>query len=459
MMVWLCTVIVAQLCGVMVVLAAPVIPFNDTEALTFPGIVDTVDTDIGSSEYLRHLYTGDDYLLIGGRTYLYNISSSTMELNKKHEWLNNGAEGSKCSESHYVAYDGDCYNYVMSADKKSDDLFVICAAAGVEPLCKLMKFENNEWTLTSTNADVSTYPEYQTTWFYAPPWHWTRRVIHKSSEGVDYGMSMRVDRGSLNGFYHFIRSATATRNGLLTPSTSELIASDPDNKKLAPKFSGMYDTEEHVYFLYSEPAVETFFSVDTVKAQYSRIGRVCKNDNGERQGSYMFTSFFKTRMLCGPKSETYGETVDKVKNYEGYYQTYIDVIEDNSQPHISSIEGAEGETIILALFSTPKGSLSGSAICAYKLSDIENNFSTNQVVNVTTPVAQQDPTKCVANSQNMTAAEKDIRKLHRLLNPVRAIDNDVMFFVEGMKMTRMVVDWQVEAADGKKYDIIFVATD
>lgn len=25
-------------------------------------------------------------------------------------------------------------------------------------------------------------------------------------------------------------------------------------------------------------------------------------------------------------------------------------------------------------------------------------------------------------------------------------------------MTRMVVDWQVEAADGKKYDIIFVAT-
>lgn len=75
------------------------------------------------------------------RTYLYNISSSTMELNKKHEWLNNGAEGSKCSESHYVAYDGDCYNYVMSADKKSDDLFVICAAAGVEPLCKLMKFE------------------------------------------------------------------------------------------------------------------------------------------------------------------------------------------------------------------------------------------------------------------------------------------------------------------------------
>ena len=25
-------------------------------------------------------------------------------------------------------------------------------------------------------------------------------------------------------------------------------------------------------------------------------------------------------------------------------------------------------------------------------------------------------------------------------------------------MTRMVVDWQVEAADGKKYDAIFVAT-
>lgn len=101
---------------------------------------------------------------------------------------------------------------------------------------------------------------------------------------------------------------------------------DPENRMLSPKFSGSYDTDEHVYFLYSEPAVETFYSTDTLKAQYSRIGRVCKNDNGEREGAFMFTSFFKTRMLCGPKSDTYGEVVDKVKKYDGYYQTFIDVI-------------------------------------------------------------------------------------------------------------------------------------
>lgn len=64
-----------------------------------------------------------------------------MELNKEYKWENGPDEGLKCSSSHYVAYDGDCYDYVMSADKKSDDLFVICAAAGVEPLCKLMKYE------------------------------------------------------------------------------------------------------------------------------------------------------------------------------------------------------------------------------------------------------------------------------------------------------------------------------
>lgn len=429
-----------------------------TDGQVFSGIEDTEDSKIGSDEYLRHLYTGDNFLLIGGRSYLYNISSSTMEVYNAHKWANSIGEGNICNESHRQVYNDDCFNYVMSADKKNDELFVICTAAGVEPLCKLMEFENNNWVLKSTNVEVSTYPEYVTLWFYAPPWQWTRRIILNSSEGVDYGMSMRVNHGSIEGFYHFIRSATFTKGGLLTPSTGDFIASDSNNRKLSPLYSGMYDTDDHVYFLYSEPAIETFSLADAFRAQYSRIARVCKNDEGEREGSYYFSSFFKTRILCGPKSGTLGQIPSAVKNYEGFYQPYIDVIVDITQPHISSIEEANDEKVFLALFSTPKGALSGSAICAYKLSDIDNNFANNKVVNGTGFVDQEDPTKCVNDSQSMTQAEKDIRAHHRLAEPVLALDNDALFFIDDLKFTMIEVDWQVAAADGKKYDIIFVST-
>ena len=63
-----------------------------------------------------------------------------MELNKEYKWENGQDEGLKCSSSHYVAYDGACYDYVMLVDKKSDDLFVICAAAGVETRVKSRKY-------------------------------------------------------------------------------------------------------------------------------------------------------------------------------------------------------------------------------------------------------------------------------------------------------------------------------
>lgn len=426
----------------------------EIEAQVFSGIQ---DPEVGPKEYLRHLYTGDNYVLIGGRSYLYNVSLPYMQLNKAHQWINGDREGNMCRDQHYSVYDWDCYNYVMSAVKKTDDLFVICADAGVESLCKRMNFEGNDWVLTSTNIDVSDYPEYVTPWLYAPPWQWTQNVIHKSAEGVDYGMTMTLARGYIIDNYYIVRSATSSRKGLLTKK--EFIATDGENKQLSPSYSGMFDTDVHVYLLHNEPATETFTSTDTERAQYSRIGRVCKNDNGETEESYYFTSFFKTRILCGLKSETFGQRKSVLKEYEGYYQTYIDVIQDNSQPHVPSHAGADGEKIIFALFSTPKGAPIRSAICSYRLSDIETSFITNKVVNGTNIVQQDDPTKCVIDSYNMTQTEKDIRKLPRLAKPVRAVDNDVMLFEEDLRMTRMVVDWHVESADGKRYDVIFVATD
>ena len=437
---------------------------NDSNILTFIGIEDAAmhdagcsSKDLGTGEYLRHLYTGHNYLLMGGRSFLYNVSSATMQLNTVYKWVNEFGVGTICNDSHHVVYDEDCFNYVMSASYKNETRFVICAAAGVEPVCKLLSYENAWMLIPPTEENVqSTYPEYITPWLYAPPWQWVRRLIHNTSEGVEYALSMRLDRGSINGFFHFIRSTTSDKKGLITPSTNEYIARDINNFMLTPNFGGIFDTAEHVYVLYSEPAVESFESIDTERSQYSRIARVCKNDDGELASAFYFSSFFKARILCGPKSKTFGQTPNRVKPSEGYYQTYLDVIEDISAVHNSSVADHK---IFLALFTTQRGGLDGSAICAYSVEDIENNFATNRLVNGSGFVVQENPTECVPDTLSMTEWEKEIRKFHWLANPVRAIDNDVIFFMKDIRMTRMETDWQVTAADGNKYDVIFASTE
>ena len=278
------------------------------------------------------------------------------------------------------------------------------------------------------------------------------------SEGVEYALSMRLDRGSINGFFHFIRSTTSDKKGLITLSTNEYIARDINNFMLTPNFGGIFDTAKHVYVLYSEPAVESFESIETERSQYSRIARVCKNDDGESARAFYFSSFFKARILCGPKSKTLGQTSNRVKPSEGYYQTYLDVIEDISE--VRSSPGAKSGRF-LALFTSQRGGLDGSAICAYNVHNIESTFVYNQVVQGTDIVYSHlsNPTKCVSNTRYMTESEKELRKFHMLRDPVRARANDVVFFMNDVRLNQMETDWQVTAADGNKYDVIFASTE
>ena len=446
---------------------------NDSNILTFIGIEDAAmhdagcsSKDLGTGEYLRHLYTGHNYLLMGGRSFLYNVSSATMQLNTVYKWVND-IEGTMCNDSYaiYKFYEGDCFNYVMSARKVEDERFVICTSAGVEPLCKTLDYDNktNRWMLSPNGyVDIHLYPEYTTPWLYAPPWHWVTPVMHHTSEGVLYGLGMRVSRIGMKGYFHFIKTNRAELSGLLTESDS--FATDTINYagntyNVIPNFAGIFDTAEHVYALYSEPATETFESYNTERREYSRIGRVCKNDKGEREGAFMFTSFFETRILCGPKGfRSSGQTSGKVKLSGGYYDTYFNVIEDISE--VRSSPGAKSGRF-LALFTSQRGGLDGSAICAYNVHNIESTFVYNQVVQGTDIVYSHlsNPTKCVSNTRYMTESEKELRKFHMLRDPVRARANDVVFFMNDVRLNQMETDWQVEAADGNKYNVIFVSTE
>lgn len=86
---------------------------------------------------------------------------------------------------------------------------------------------------------------------------------------------------------------------------------------------------------------------------YSRIARVCKNDQGgELMLKDNWTTFLKARLNC---------------SISGDYPAYFD--------EIQSIVYVSGQNIVYATFTTPGNSIAGSAICAFNLTAINAAFS------------------------------------------------------------------------------------
>ncbi|KAG8227171.1 hypothetical protein J437_LFUL008055, partial [Ladona fulva] len=116
-----------------------------------------------------------------------------------------------------------------------------------------------------------------------------------------------------------------------------------------PQFVGSFETENHIYFLFRESAVEY---INCGKRIYSRIARVCKGDGG---GLVMlrnnWTTFMKARLNC---------------SLPGEYPFYFDEIQ--GMDYLSSAR------VVYATFTTPRNSIAGSAICAFNMSSIEEAF-------------------------------------------------------------------------------------
>lgn len=118
-----------------------------------------------------------------------------------------------------------------------------------------------------------------------------------------------------------------------------------------PQFVGSFETASFVYFLFREPAVEY---MNCGKSVFSRIARVCKNDIGgvHRMFKDNWTTFIKARLNC---------------SISGDYPFYFNEIQ--SMSYIST------ENMIFATFTTSPNSITGSAICAFNLSAINEAFN------------------------------------------------------------------------------------
>ncbi|KAK3105957.1 hypothetical protein FSP39_009544 [Pinctada imbricata] len=154
-----------------------------------------------------------------------------------------------------------------------------------------------------------------------------------------------------------------------------------DNSKWLnePDFVSAYEIEDYVYFFFREVAVEY---INCGKRRYSRIARVCKNDEG---GKLLlengWTTFFKSRLNC---------------SIPGEYPFYFDEIQN------TFLLEHNNETYLYAVFTTPDHALPGSAVCIYKMAQINASFEG--------PFKYQESSKKAWERQPNTLAQKECKQ-------------------------------------------------
>ncbi|XP_075430276.1 semaphorin-3F-like isoform X2 [Ascaphus truei] len=113
--------------------------------------------------------------------------------------------------------------------------------------------------------------------------------------------------------------------------------------------------DDKLYFFFREKSVDTWHSPNI----YSRIGRVCLNDDGHNCCLHKtWSTFLKARLVCSVRGADGIET-----HFDELQDVFIQQTQDNKNP------------VIYAVFSASGSVFKGSAVCVYSMADIRLVFN------------------------------------------------------------------------------------
>ncbi|XP_044742054.1 semaphorin-1A-like [Chrysoperla carnea] len=380
------------------------------------------------SDHFKLLDSTDDYILLGGRNNLYNVSTDNLveNYNQRIEWQSLEAHQEVCK----IKGKGfnDCQNYIRVLARDNDFLF-LCGTNSGKPQCR-------EYTFNDTVG---------------------RYIRGTESDGVGQCPYNPEDNTTAVWYYGHLYTATVSEftggEALIYRKPQRTERSDFKSLN-APNFVNSFGYGDYVFFFYRETAVEY---MNCGKAVYSRIGRVCKDDKGgPHQFRDRWTTFLKARLNC---------------SIPGDYPFYFDEIQGTSDI-IRHQDGEYLQEIIYGVMTTSTNAIGGSAICAYSFKDIldvfEGPFKGQDGINANWLPVPQDkvphprPGKCVKDSRTLTDTVVNFIKTHPLMEQTvpAYFSKPVLVHVSlNYRFTTVSIDPQVKATDGKAYDVLYVGTD
>uniref|UniRef100_A0AAY5EQP1 Sema domain-containing protein n=1 Tax=Electrophorus electricus TaxID=8005 RepID=A0AAY5EQP1_ELEEL len=226
----------------------------------------------------------------------------------------------------------ECYNYIKVLVPRNDETLFACGTNAFNPTCRNYKMT----TLEQDGEEVLGQARC--------PFESRQTNVGLFAGGDFYSATMT----------DFLASDAVIYRSL-GESSPVLRTVKYDSKWLRePHFLHAIEYGNYVYFFFSEIAVEY---TTLGKVVFSRVARVCKNDNGgsPRVLERYWTSFLKARLNCSVPGDSFF--------YFDVLQSLTNILQINHRP------------AVLGVFTTQANSITGSAVCAFYMDDVERVFS------------------------------------------------------------------------------------
>lgn len=231
----------------------------------------------------------------------------------------------------------------------------------------------------------------------------------------------------------FLQSAPVISRHAVNPAAANYVNYVSTRLKIdwlnEPQFVGSFEVGDYVYFFYREVAIEF---TNCGKKIFSRVARVCKNDEGSTLKKNTWMTFVKARLNC---------------SIPGEYPFYFDEIQD-----VYRIGN-----MFYALFTTNVNGLTASAICGYNLTNInsafEGSFKQGNSTSIWLPVPNNKvpnprPGKC---SQVPTSIQQEQFVSQHSMLMDKAVSHqfrEPIFYKRNALMRKLVVIPNVAGGDG-----------
>ncbi|XP_076224820.1 semaphorin-1A isoform X6 [Nomia melanderi] len=385
---------------------------------------------LGNDSHVEHfklLERATTSILIGARNAIYNISLHDLSeiVDQRLQWSSSGAHRELC----YLKgrSEDECQNYVRVFGRQGPDRFLVCGTNAYKPLCRQFTIKDGTYAKESDMDGLGLCPY--------DPRHDSTAVF---AEGQLYAATV-ADFSGGEPLIHRERIRT---------ERSDL------NQLNGPNFVSSFAYEDYVFFFFRETAVEF---MNCGKAVYSRVGRVCQHDKGGPHAfSDRWTSFLKARLNC---------------SVPGEYPFYFNEIQSTSDV-TEGVYAGERAGLVYGVFTTPTNSIGGSAVCAFSMKNVldvfQGAFKEQETINsnwlrvLPEKVPEPRPGACVNDSRTLPDVTVNFVKAHPLMDDAvqsffaMPVITKVSF---NYRFTKVAVDSQVKALDGKAYDILYIGTD
>uniref|UniRef100_A0A674PKK0 Semaphorin 6Cb n=2 Tax=Takifugu rubripes TaxID=31033 RepID=A0A674PKK0_TAKRU len=401
---------------------------------SFQGLMSDNDTVRLGLDFQRMLRI-NHMLYIAARDHVFavNLAVSSEQITPQQKLTWKTKDVAKCTVRGKNS--DECYNYIKVLVPRNDETLFACGTNAFNPTCRNYKMA----TLEQEGEEVVGQARC--------PFESRQSNVGLFAGGDFYSATMT----------DFLASDAVIYRSL-GESSPVLRTVKYDSKWLRePHFLHAIEYGNYVYFFFSEIAVEY---TALGKVVFSRVARVCKNDNGgsPRVLERYWTSFLKARLNCSVPGDSFF--------YFDVLQSLTNVLQINRRP------------AVLGVFTTQANSITGSAVCAFYMDDIEKAFSgkfkeQRNSESVWTPVPDEQVPKprpgCCAGEGSAAAYKSSTTFPDETLTFIKTFPlmdesvpsvNDRPYFTRTtsrFKLTQIAVD--TSAGPYKNHTVVFLGSD